>query len=188
MRALVSVLMMALCLSACAPPGYVYDAGSFTPRPINNQPVWNGAQQVAEHCGGFSNPCAVAGPPNANGTMLKDATPEFRAKAEAAMVAQRAQQDRFSDCMQYKAFATQIVGMKQGGASFDSVTQWASAKAYGPRAEVLRTSKDTETLLLHVVGAAYYGMGDNGDPPLYGRTGGEFADYAFKMCMSGKTF
>jgi len=157
-------VLSTLLLCSCAAPGYHYETGDFFTQTPNQQgPAW------------VNGPATSVAP-------SAPATPEQIRAAQQDALQRQQDAERQSACSEYQILAAQIADMKASGTPFEVTTKWASDQAYGPSGQVFRWSQNTETLALHLVGAAYFGNG------LYGKTPQEFDLYAYKICMQGKTF
>jgi hypothetical protein len=152
MRALLATIVTAL-LCGCASPGYHYQTGSFVQTP-NTQP---------------SQP-----------SMARSGPPAICSKLTAEQCRDRIELDL--ECRRYSAYAYSIFGEKQAGLSEDVMMKNVSSIVYGPNGEAFRGSAETETLLYHVIAAAFYGNG------LYGKTPEAFSEYAYQTCMRGDPF
>ncbi len=147
-----------LFLTNCAPPGYMYDTGSFVMHPIpKQQSAFNAAHYDPDAA--RKNVCG-----NLVGQACEDAI------------------ELETTCQQYRGVAYGVFGYTLTRVPENIAMQNTISMAYGPNWQAYRGSETVEKLLAHLVAAAYYGKG------LYGKTSQGFAAYAYKACKRGDPF
>lgn len=134
-----AILSFIALLGACAPPGYAYDVGSFTPHRIaQNMPAFSGITPTPK------------GP---------DICAHHTSEECLEIV------EHETACIKYANFAYMAFSEKQSGLSESVVMKNIVSFAYGPDGQVFIGSEDTAKLLQHVVASAYWGNGLYGKTP-----------------------